>query len=66
MTESNKTKRTGTNMFYVWIQEESPNKFFSINQQDKTLEDLENDGKVTSEMEQAMTAFLEVDDDDVN
>jgi hypothetical protein len=27
MIESNKTKRNGMNIFYIWIQEELPNKF---------------------------------------
>jgi hypothetical protein len=27
-------KRTGTNIFYVWIQEDLPNRFYNINQKD--------------------------------
>jgi hypothetical protein len=34
MTESNKTKWTGMNIFHIWIQVELPNKFYNVNQQD--------------------------------
>jgi hypothetical protein len=65
MIESNKTKRIGTNTFYAWTQEELPNKFYSINQQDTEIfEDLDDAGK-TSEMEQAMMAHLGADDDNI-
>jgi hypothetical protein len=48
----------------MWIQEELPNKFYSINQQHtKTLEDLVDIGKTNSEMEQALTAYVEDDHD---
>jgi hypothetical protein len=64
MIKSNKTKRTGMNIFYIWIQKELPNKFYNINQQDtKTLEDLAYAGKKTSEREQATMAYLEDDDE---
>jgi hypothetical protein len=44
-------------IFYVWIQEELPNRLYNINQQDtETLEDTDDVGKMTSETEQ--------DDDD--
>jgi hypothetical protein len=50
---------------YVWVQEELHNKFYCINKQDtKTSEDLDDVRKMTSEMEQAMVAYLEVVDDD--
>jgi hypothetical protein len=46
----NRRKSTDTNHIYVWIQEELPNKFYSINQEDiETLEDLDIVGKMTSE-----------------
>jgi hypothetical protein len=48
MIESNKTKRIGMNIFYVCIQEELPNTFYNINQEDnETLEDLNGAGKMT-------------------
>jgi hypothetical protein len=48
--------RIGTNILCVWIQEELPNKFYSINQQDtETLDGLGDVGK-----------DLQVDDDDDN
>jgi hypothetical protein len=56
-------RRFGTNIFYRWIQEDLLNKFYNINGQDtKTLEVLGSNRKMTSEMEQAMIAYLEVDD----
>jgi hypothetical protein len=68
MIETNKTKGTGTNIFYARIQGELPNKFYkfsNINQWDtKTLEDPLNVGKIIPEKKQDMTACLEVDDDD--
>jgi hypothetical protein len=65
MIESNKTKRIGINTFYAWIQEELPNKFYNINQQDtEILEDLDGVGKMTPETQQTMMAYLGADDDD--
>jgi hypothetical protein len=41
-----------------------PNKFYNIHQQEtETRENLGDTGKMTSEMVQAMMAYLEVDDD---
>jgi hypothetical protein len=42
-----------------------PNTFYNINQQDaEILEDLDNIGKMTSKTEQAVIAYLKVDNDD--
>jgi hypothetical protein len=50
--------------FYVWIQEECPNKFHGINEQHtETLEDLDIDRKMIFGTDQAVIACLEVDDD---
>jgi hypothetical protein len=54
-------------MFYVWIQEELPSKFHSVNQQDtETLKDLVDVGKMTSETEQAFVIYHEFGDDEDN
>jgi hypothetical protein len=52
MIESDKTKRIARNFFYVWVQEELPNKFYSVNQHDThTPEDPDDIRKMTSETE---------------
>jgi hypothetical protein len=66
MLETNKTKRIGMNISYVWIQEILPNRFCNINQQDtEALAELEDFGQKTSEMEQAGVACPEIDVDEM-
>jgi hypothetical protein len=54
------------NTFYAWTQEELPKKFYNINQSDtKLLGDLDYVGKRTSDMKEAMMAYLgDVDNDE--
>jgi hypothetical protein len=61
--ELNETRINRTNIFYACIQQ-LPDKFYNVNQQGTgTSKDLDDAGKIESE--QAVMAYLEVDDDSV-
>jgi hypothetical protein len=61
MVKSNKTKRIGMSIYYVRLQEQLLNKFYSVNQQGtKTVEDLDVIVKMTLKRN-TVTAYPEDD-----